>query len=153
MEASNSPAHQAEPLNTLMKAFSTYATDQDHEFYLRLVPYLKQVVVPAGFVLFSQGDQPDGLYLIEHGILRAKYNFSDKAQGIEESMVSGTLAGELTCLSGMTRNATVHAEMQSVLWKLTIDELTRLEKDDPETAKLFSKIVLKGSQSCSPILD
>lgn len=137
----------AEPINTLMKAFSSYDVDLDETFYGQLAPYFQQLAVPEGHVLFNQDDEPDALYLIEHGVLRASYRFSTHDQlPIEESMVSGTLAGELSALSGMPRNATVIAERQSVLWKLSTTELERLERERPQTAKTFIKLILKAAK-------
>ncbi|KAG9045458.1 hypothetical protein FS837_006274 [Tulasnella sp. UAMH 9824] len=137
-----------EPVNTMLKAFSSYATDLDESFYSQLVPYLKQVVVPGGHVLFSQDDEPDGLYLIEHGVMRAIYRFKvDHAQPVEESMVSGTLAGELSALSKTPRNATVTAERECVLWMLSLSELDRLEREQPDVAKTFIKLILKAAKS------
>ncbi|KIO23152.1 hypothetical protein M407DRAFT_215409 [Tulasnella calospora MUT 4182] len=76
--APNPQSPDTEPVNTLLKAFSSYATDLDESFYSQLVPYLKQVVVPGGHVLFSQDEESDGLYLIEHGVMRAVYRFKSK---------------------------------------------------------------------------
>ena len=36
------------------------------------------------------------------GVLRASYEFANPAQHFEESMVTGTLAGELSALSDLT---------------------------------------------------
>lgn len=64
-------------------------------------------------------------------------------------MVSGTLAGELSALSGMERNATVVVERNSVLWKLGTEGLKRLEAERPELARTFTRLVLKGElQNC-----
>lgn len=146
--APNPQSPDTEPVNTLLKAFSSYATDLDESFYSQLVPYLKQVVVPGGHVLFSQDEEPDGLYLIEHGVMRAVYRFKvNHAQPVEESMVSGTLAGELSALSKTPRNATVTAERECVLWKLSLSELDRLEREQPDVAKTFIKLILKAAKS------
>ncbi|KAG8905675.1 hypothetical protein FRB99_008448 [Tulasnella sp. 403] len=140
------PTHDTEePINTLMKAFSSYSPSLPLSFYTTLAPYLEQFIVPESHTLFSQDDESDGLYFIEHGVLRATYRFVN-GQGVEESMVSGTLAGELSALSGMPRNATVVAERQSVLWKLSLEELVRMEREQPEIAKTFTKLVLKAAK-------
>ncbi|KAG9028683.1 hypothetical protein FRB95_006157 [Tulasnella sp. JGI-2019a] len=145
-------AQPTEPVNTLLKAFSSLSRALDESFLAQLVPYLKQVAVPEGHVLFKTKDTPDGMYFIEHGVLRATYQLADFAQNIEESMVSGTIAGELSALSGMPRNATVVAERQSVLWKLSVEDMERLEKDQPETAKAFVKLVLKAAKTDYDVL-
>lgn len=96
-----------------------------------------------GHVLWQQDDEPDGLYIIEAGILRAIYHFSDPARSIEESMVPGTLAGELSALSGLPRNATTVVEQPAVVWRLSIDAMRRMEKEEPELAREFLGLVLK----------
>lgn len=116
-----------------------------------LVSYLKRISVPEGLVLWRQGDESDGLYLIESGVLRASYDFADHTEGFEESMVGGTLAGELSALSDLPRNATVVVERQSVLWKLSIKDLRRLEVDHSELARTFSKLLLKGAHYLSKL--
>lgn len=148
VQSAQSP--DTEPINTMLKAFSSYATDLDEAFYGQLVPYFKQVVIPGGHVLFSQDEESDGLYLIQHGVMRAIYRFKvDHAHPVEESMVSGTLAGELSALSKTPRNATVTAERECVLWKLSLDELDRLEREQPDTARAFIKLILKGTHRSS----
>lgn len=110
----------------------------------RIVPYFKAQVVPEGETVYRQGDQADGLYLIESGVVRATYAFADHVPDVVESCVAGTLSGELTALAREPRNATVAAERQSVLWKMSIGDLERLEKEHPEDANLFIRLVLKS---------
>lgn len=126
-----------------MKTFSS-RENLDEQFVARLVPYFKTRPVPAGEVIYQQGDRADGLYLIESGVLRVTYAFADRVPDVIESCVAGTLSGELSALAGEPRNATVVAERQSVLWKMSIEDLTRLENDHPEDARLFIKLVLKS---------
>ncbi|EPQ53294.1 hypothetical protein GLOTRDRAFT_79414 [Gloeophyllum trabeum ATCC 11539] len=141
---------QQEPYDTLVKAFASYG-DVDKELFSKLVPYLERLPVPEGHVLFQQGDEPDGLYIIEAGILRATYKFTDFTL-IEESMVPGTLAGELSALSGETRNATVVVERQAILWRLSTENLQRLEVENPHLASSFTKLVLKAAKTDYDIL-
>jgi SulP family sulfate permease len=105
---------------------------------------MNRIQVRAGEVLWRQGDPPDGLYVIESGVLRARYTFADRADCMEESMVGGTLAGELSALADLPRNATVMVEQNSVLWKLSSEYKRKLEQENPELARLFSYLVLKG---------
>jgi sulfate permease, SulP family len=96
-------------------------------------------------VLWKQGDAADGLYVIGAGVLRATYRFAAHTPVTEESMVPGTLAGELSGLAGLARNATVVAERPAVLWRLGADALRRLEMERPELARTFTALVLKGA--------
>ena len=131
-----------EPLNTLVQAFSSYGA-VDRETFRPLIAYLERLSVPQGRVLWAQGAAPDGLYIVEAGVLRASYRFAEHVPPIEESMVPGTLAGELSALSGLARNATVVVERAAVLWKLSAENLRRLDAEQPELARTFTKLVLK----------
>ncbi|KAF7290582.1 Sulfate transporter family protein [Mycena indigotica] len=141
----------AEPYNTLVKAFSSYG-DLDLEQFRPMLSYLERVTVAEGLVLWRQGDAADGLYIIESGTLRAQYSFSDHAPGIEESMVPGTLAGELSALSNLPRNASVVAERPAVLWRLSLRNLRKLEEEEPALARKFTQLVLKAAKIDNDIL-
>jgi sulfate permease, SulP family len=106
--------------------------------------YLERISAPEGAVLFQTGDAPDALYLIQEGVLRASYRFNENTPPIEESMVPGTIAGELSALSGEPRNATVVVERQAILWKLSVENLSRLLPEHPDLGRAFTKLVLKG---------
>lgn len=126
--------------------FSSYG-DVDREKLQPLVPYLERSSLPEGLVLWKQNEDSDGLYLIESGVLRASYKFADHVAPVEESMVPGTLAGELSALTDLPRNATVVVERQAVVWKLSTASMRRLESDDPTLARTFVQLVLKGDYS------
>ena len=130
-------------MHTLEQAFSPYVADS--AVLEQITPYFERVAVPAGHVLWKQGDAADGLCVIEAGVLRATYYFAAHTHAIEESMVPGTLAGELSGLAGLPRNATVVVERAAVLWYLSEEALGRLQAEHPELARTFTALVLKGS--------
>ncbi len=128
----------------LSKVFSAYG-ELDRSACLPLLQHLQRVFVIEGTVLWQQGDTPDdGLYVVESGVLRAVYKFADRSDLLEESMVGGTLAGELSALANLPRNATVSVEKDAVLWRLSVDSLDRLQVEHPELARTFVHLVLKG---------
>src|ERR1700736_4087475 len=141
--AGGSEPHTTEPYTTLIKTFSSYG-DVDRDRLQLLTPYLERRPVPEGVVLWKQDQASDGFFLIESGVLRASYKFAEHTPLVEESMVPGTLAGELSALSGLPRNATVVVEREAVLWKLSTENMRRLEIDDPALARTFVQLVLKG---------
>lgn len=100
-----------------------------------------------GTTLWRQDDESDGLYIIESGVLRASYAFPNRLDSLEESMVGGTLAGELSALSNLPRNATVVVEKDAVLWKFSVEELRNLQAEQPVLAQTFVHLVLKGNIS------
>lgn len=137
------PNDEPEPFNTLQRAFSSYGT-LDRTLYRPLLTRLERRALPAGTTLFAQGDAPDGLYVVQAGVLRARYSFADFSQRIEECMVPGTLAGELSALSGEPRNATCLVERDAVLWRLSREALDELETEHPQLARTFTTMVLRG---------
>ena len=132
---------QGEPFETLLKAFSSYGS-LDPIVYRPLIPYLTRVTASEGEILWKQGEPSDALYLIQSGVLRASYRFA-ASSGIEESMVAGSLAGELSAVSGTSRNATVVVERDVVLWRLGTDDMQRLEVEEPALARAFMKLILR----------
>lgn len=132
-----------EPANTIAKVFS-YNPEFNAEQFKPLVNYLERQSLPKGHVLFKQGDVSDAMYIIESGVLRALYRFAEHSPVVEESMVPGTLAGELTGLSGLERNATVLVDRDAVVWKLSREKLKVLEKEQPELARVFTRLVMRG---------
>lgn len=137
------PDVNSEPFNTILKAFSS-TENVDPVVFQPMVKYLERLSIPAGHVLWRSGDPSDGLYFVEAGMLRATYQFSGAAQKFEESMVGGTIAGEVTALSDSTRNATVVAEHPSVVWKLRNENIRRLQVEEPELGRAFVQAVLKS---------
>lgn len=140
-----------EPYNTLIKTFSSYGHIEPETMHT-LSSYFQRQSLPQGFTLFSREDDPDGMYVIESGVLRASYMFAAHTRSIEESMVPFTLAGEMSCLSNTKRNATVTVERQAVVWKLTSEALKRLEEEHPDVAKTFVGYVLKAAKFDTDIL-
>lgn len=143
--AQEDSAVPGEPLDTIVKAFSSYA-DLNPRRLQPITHYLDRMRLPTGHVLWKQDDEPDGLYIIEAGILRAIYRFSDPSRSIEESMVPGTLAGELSALSGLPRNATTVVEQPAVVWRLSTEAMRRMETEQPELAREFFGLVLKSAK-------
>jgi SulP family sulfate permease len=130
----------AQPLPLILQAFKDL-TNKDLDFWHRIVPYFQKREYPAGTVLYSRGDDPDGFYILEDGILRAEYELEQG--GYYESIVAGTTCGELPFFSETDRTGTVVAEKDCVAWLLTKEKWKSLEKDLPEVARELLKIGLK----------
>ncbi|CAE6475487.1 unnamed protein product [Rhizoctonia solani] len=146
----DAPQALREPTLCLLKTFSSHTNDT--ELMNKLAAYFSRVELQAGDVLWKQGDQPDGLYVIESGVLQANYDFAAHSAPVQESMTAGTLAGELSALAGSPRNATVVAERASVVWKLSTRDFERLEREQSEVAKAFVRLVLKAAKTDYDVL-
>ncbi|KAJ3551621.1 hypothetical protein NP233_g13047 [Leucocoprinus birnbaumii] len=141
----------SEPLNTVTKAFSSYG-EIDAQKFSGISKYFSKMTVPTGHVLWRQGDAPDGLFIIESGVLRATYRFANQTQHLEECMVPGTVAGELSALSNSSRNATCVVEHHAALWRMSMQDLDRLRREEPHLSALFTQLVLKAASTDYDIL-
>lgn len=141
----------AEPVKLLLQSLGPYAQELREDFFYRLVPYLTKVTLQQGQVLWKRGDVADAVYVLESGILRATYEFPDASDRIiSESMLPGTIAGEMTFLAGSKRNATVVAERDCQAWKLSANSLAELEeKEGPKVARALRQVLLRVSAESS----
>lgn len=99
-----------------------------------LEPYLGRVELAAGQRLFAQGDAADALYLVAAGRLSTLRTRDGGEPERLETMGPGHPVGEVGLLTGEPRGATVRADEPSVVYRLTLDDLARLRRDDPRAA-------------------
>ncbi|TID21547.1 hypothetical protein E6O75_ATG04942 [Venturia nashicola] len=130
----------AQPLPLILQAFKDLST-KDLDFWNQAVPYFERREYQAGRVLYSRGDDPDGFYLLEDGILRADYQLEQGS--FHESIVAGTTCGELPFFAETERSGTVVAEKDTVVWLLTKQKWEKLELDKRDVAMELLKIGLK----------
>lgn len=75
-----------------------------------------------------------------------RLQFTSQTRLVSESMVAGTVAGELTFISRTPRNATVTAELATTVWMLDQASLEKLEQEQPREAIKFVKVLMKVSK-------
>jgi len=90
--------------------------------------------LPKGALLFSQGDDSDGLYIIKEG--RAKVYIGD--ENGKEMMIAilgaGEVVGEIASLDGEVRTASVTMLEPSKILHIAQGEFRSFLKDNPELA-------------------
>lgn len=131
-----------QPLPLILQAFQDL-TNKNEDFWWHATKYFVKRQYQKGQQLYTQGDQPDGFYLLQSGILRAEYFLEQGAY--HESIVSGTTCGELPFFSETQRTSSVVAEMDCVAWLLTPEKWEELQKNDGEVAKELLKVGMKLS--------
>ncbi|KAG2166670.1 hypothetical protein VTO58DRAFT_103566 [Aureobasidium pullulans] len=139
---SNRWKHFKQPLPLILQSFQGLTT-KNEDFWFRAVTYFEPRSYPAGKILYTRGDKPDGFYLLQSGILRAEYDLDQGSY--HESIVSGTTCGELPFFSETARTSTVMAEMDCVAWLLTLEAWERMQDKEPEVAKEMLKVGMKLS--------
>ena len=95
---------------------------------------LEPVHVPAGQVIFRQGDAGDGLYLVVSGRLRVSVAGDipgDDPDRMLYDLGRGAIVGEMALLTDRPRAATVHAVRDSDLLLLRVSSFTSLMERSP----------------------
>ncbi|KAL9126481.1 MAG: hypothetical protein Q9217_004480 [Psora testacea] len=129
-----------QPLRLILQTFST-VSDKPDDFWFAAVPYFVRKDFRAGALLYHAGETPKGFYLLECGMLKAKY---DLPQGrYSELIVAGTTCGELPFFSSTARTATTHAERDCVTWILTPEKWEQMQEEKPAVAQELLKISLR----------
>ena len=129
-----------QPLQLILQTFST-VSEKSEEFWYPTVPYFTRHHYSAGSVLYNQGDASTGFYLLESGMLKAKY---DLPQGkYSELIVAGTTCGELPFFSSTQRTATTYAERDCVTWMLDREQWQTMQEKQPQIAQELLAISLK----------
>jgi sulfate permease, SulP family len=106
-----------------------------------LLPYLERRELVAGDYIVHEGDDPDDIYFVESGQVTAQLE-RDSQQPIRlETMRGGQVVGEIGFYLGVRRTASVVADQPSVIYRLSLDRLRQLERDDPETAVTFHNLI------------
>lgn len=107
----------------------------------RLGPGLaERVAVPAGASVIEQGAASDSLALLLSGRLAARVAGPDGAALRVASFLPGALVGEIGVYADMPRTATVSAETDSVLLRVSRAALERLAVSDPAAAAEFHRL-------------
>jgi len=130
----------AQPLKIILQTFEDVST-KNEDFWQAVAPYFERKEYPAGTVLYSRGDDPDGFYILEKGRLRTEYELDQGS--FFEVILPGTTCGELPFFSETDRTGTVAAENDSVAWLLTRERYNELEHKEKEVATEMLKVGLK----------
>jgi len=130
----------AQPLKIILQTFQD-VSDKNEDFWHSVAPYFTRKEYPAGTVLYSRGDEPDGFYILERGRFRAEYELD---QGrFYEVILPGTTCGELPFFSETDRTGTVAAENDSVAWLLTREKYRELVAKNTDIGSELLKVGLK----------
>ena len=77
----------------------------DADALRRLASISRVADLPAGSVLFEQGDESDGLYIVTSGIVRIYLTAGDGREATINLLEEGETIGEIAILDGLPRSA------------------------------------------------
>lgn len=108
----------------------------------RLMNYVEEQTVDAGYCLIRQGDEPKGLYFIETGQVTVQLELENNAIIRLRRMDAGTIVGELGVYLNRNATASVVTNRSSLLYRLSTDALKRMEQEEPELAAAFHRYMV-----------
>jgi SulP family sulfate permease len=109
----------------------------------RLAGYLSRAELAAGERLITQGDAADAVFFIESGQVSAYLESPDHEPVRLETMRGGRVVGELAFYLHSTRTAAVVVDEQATVYSLSLAQLDRIERTDPDAAKAFHQIIAR----------
>jgi SulP family sulfate permease len=108
----------------------------------RLAPYLEHVKLEPNQVLMHLGDPADAMFFVESGQVTAELEREGAAPVRLQTLSSGALTGEIALFRGGVRTASVRAEENCRLVRLSKEALERMESDDPDLARLIHRYII-----------
>jgi di/tricarboxylate transporter len=115
-------------LEALLRSVPFFAALERVEL-ARVAGALDEVRYAAGEVLFEEDDEADGLYIVQHGLVRLTVRTPDGQRVIADAG-EGRHFGEVALLLAH-RTASAVAVTDATLWKLPRDRFEELVRDSP----------------------
>lgn len=88
-------------------------------------------LLPAGSVVFREGDPGDGMYVIKRGSVQISALVSEHERRVLSRLGPGDIFGEMAVLDGEPRSATATAEEETVVWFIPREELLAVLERSP----------------------
>jgi SulP family sulfate permease len=108
-----------------------------------LRPHFERITLRAGECLFRQMDPGDAVYFVDSGRVTVALTLADGGSIRLRSFGAGTIVGEMAIYTGSRRSADVVADVPTIVERLTLATLKRLETDDPVLAAQFHAFVVR----------
>ncbi|SAK78112.1 sulfate transporter membrane protein [Caballeronia hypogeia] len=108
-----------------------------------LRPHLDTLTLAPGEYVFRQAEPGDSIYFVETGRVTVALSSGDGRALRLRSFGAGTIVGEMAVYTGARRSADVVADEPTVVLRLGLSTLKRLEADDPALAARMHKFVAR----------
>jgi SulP family sulfate permease len=107
-----------------------------------LIDHLEKIDVAGGDLLIKMGDEADNLYFVESCQVTAQLPRPGQPPVRLQTTGSGNVIGEIGFYLGQGRTADVVIDRPGTIYRLSLEDLQRLEETDPEAASLLHQIVV-----------
>ncbi len=127
-----------------VKACDLFAHLTDEKIF-SILPFFKKISLLESEVLFQQGTEPDGFYVLVSGKLVSSLETPTAGKKIIGMAYPGETIGELGVISGEPRSLTVSALTDSELWKLSAEAFFRITTENPDISSQIMQVITKRS--------
>nr|CAG8503134.1 14475_t:CDS:2 [Entrophospora candida] len=131
-------------VNILMKAFKEI-TNEREEFFNLLVPYFTKEEIQKDSQLWSKGDNPNCIYVVEQGQLSTWISAENNIKKVTERILPLTMVGELGFFTDNQRQTNLVTDTLCVLWKMDQASYLSMMKCNPVLGAIFMKLAMKFS--------
>jgi SulP family sulfate permease len=108
----------------------------------RLIPYLERLEIPAATHLIRQSEQSESLFFVESGRVTARLEFEGGRTLRLRTMGPGTVVGEVGLFLRGKRAASVVTDQPCTVYRLSIEALERMNRENPELALAFHRYLI-----------
>ncbi len=128
------------------KSITEYLNElfQDEEKVQTLQQAMERVEFQMGQTLFHQGDEDNGLYMLESGSMTALIGTQTNGMRRVKKFNAGSVIGEMSSYTqDRKRTATIIANELSVLYYLSAEKIDRFDKENAKLASSIHELVAR----------
>ena len=103
-----------------------------------LMRYLRRQQVAAGEVIARQGEPGNEMFFIESGLLSVQLEVAGQAPTRVRTATAGSVLGEIGAFLQTVRTASIVAERDSVIYRLSTDDMMVMQRENPALAAAFN---------------
>jgi SulP family sulfate permease len=109
----------------------------------RIKEFMERVDIQAGEYFIRQGEASNDLFYIESGLVTVEFE-TIKGEVVRlRSIKSGATLGEITLYLGGVRSASVKAEEASTIYRLSSENVQKMQKEDPALAAVLHEWIAR----------
>ena len=113
----------------------------DSEAIDKLLPFFASEEKAAGETVFTEGDEGDGLYVVESGAVRATKVMPRGHKMIVAQFFTGDVFGEMALVTKAPRSADCIMDDGGKVWHLSLDSFDKLKKEEPRVHAAFVRSI------------
>jgi SulP family sulfate permease len=109
----------------------------------QLLCYFEHVEIKTGEYFIHQGEPTAGMYFVETGLATVELEVGKEKRMRIRTLQPGTVVGEMGIYLGSETSASVYANQDTTLFRLSPARLVEMEENDPWVAVAFHKFVAR----------